>query len=163
MEWSVNIEALGPGPYDPEWASGILESAPLADRAAVIEVAPQIVGLTFDIQADSAEQAAVEALRIFRAALPGVEPREVRVQTIEEQERQLAESNVPELLGVAEVAEALQVSKQRVSELTSNPNFPAPIAHLRSGPIWQRSALARFLTSWPRKPGRPRKVGGAAA
>ncbi len=154
VSWSASIEAIGAGPYDVDWASDILEA--LKDHSPAMSVGPQAIGVTFDVIADDAEAAIQEALRVFRRALPDLEPVEVKVQTVEEQERQLAESNIPELLGVAEVAEALGVSKQRVSELASQESFPLPIARLRSGPIWQRSALARFMRAWNRRPGRRR-------
>jgi hypothetical protein len=61
-------------------------------------------------------------------------------------------------LGVSEVAEVLGVSRQRVSELRTSEAFPAPVAELRSGPVWRGSTLHRFVQNWARKPGRPRKV-----
>jgi len=60
-------------------------------------------------------------------------------------------------LGVREVARELCVSRQRVSELRGRPGFPAPIAELAAGPVWKASSLRRFLESWERKPGRPRR------
>jgi predicted DNA-binding transcriptional regulator AlpA len=64
-----------------------------------------------------------------------------------------AESNVPDLLGVSEVAAALGVSRQRVSELAESDDFPPPIARLKAGPIWQRSQISRFVGNWDRRPG----------
>jgi len=60
-------------------------------------------------------------------------------------------------LGVTEVARELGVSRQRVSELRVKPGFPAPVAELSAGPVWKASSLRRFLASWERKPGRPRR------
>jgi hypothetical protein len=154
MNWSVRVEAEGPGPYDADWAGDVLDLPILHGRGAAMTMARKNVSLTFDVVAEDAEAAAREGLRIFREALPTLEPVAVGVQTVEAQERQLAKSNVPELLGVAEIAEALGVSKQRVSELADQEGFPVPIARLRSGRVWQRSALARFMRSWTRSPGR---------
>ena len=60
--------------------------------------------------------------------------------------------------GVTEVAALLGVSRQRVAELRTKPGFPAPIAEISAGPIWEVSSLNRFLAEWERKPGRPRKA-----
>ncbi|HKA49116.1 MAG TPA: hypothetical protein VKK19_05940 [Candidatus Dormibacteraeota bacterium] len=114
--------------------------------------------MTFDVTAADAVAAAEEGVRVLAAIQPELEVVEVKAQRAIEQERQLRESNVPELLGVAELAQALGVSRQRVSELTGTDGFPAPLVRLRSGPVWQRSALGRFLAQWPRKSGRPRKA-----
>jgi hypothetical protein len=60
--------------------------------------------------------------------------------------------------GVSEVGALLGVSRQRVAELRGKPGFPAPIAEISAGPIWEVSSLNRFLESWERRPGRPRKA-----
>jgi len=42
-----------------------------------------------------------------------------------------------ELVGIAEIAELLGVSRQRVDQLSrTDPNFPQPLAELRAGRIW---------------------------
>ena len=81
------------------------------------------------------------------ASLEVTEDRYVDLQLATEPER---------YVGTAEVAEFLGVSKQRVSELRSAGRMPAPIAELRSGPVWAVSSLQRFVEGWDRRPGRPR-------
>jgi hypothetical protein len=71
-------------------------------------------------------------------------------------QRELAQQ--PETyLGVTEVARELGVSRQRLSELRTRRDFPAPVAELAAGPVWRASTLLRFIEDWERKPGRPRK------
>jgi hypothetical protein len=65
------------------------------------------------------------------------------------------------LAGVTEVAALLGVSRQRVAQLRERADFPAPIAELAAGPIWNRTSLTRFVEAWPRKPGRPSSRGAA--
>jgi len=60
-----------------------------------------------------------------------------------------------DLVGVAELSQLLHVTTQRASSLARSPGFPAPIAWLRSGPIWHRPTVARYLATWNRLPGRP--------
>lgn len=62
------------------------------------------------------------------------------------------------LMGATEVAEYLEVSRQRVLELRQKKEgFPRPVAELRSGPVWDRAAIDEFVAHWERKSGRPRK------
>jgi hypothetical protein len=133
----------------------------LEGHGPAVSVGPRDVGVRFTVRAPDAETASFQAMRTFRQVLPDLAVIAVDVQTVDEQERQLVESNVPELLGVSEVAEALGVSKQRVAELADSESFPAPIVRLRAGPIWERSAIARFLGQWDRRPGRPARGGRA--
>ena len=58
-------------------------------------------------------------------------------------------------VGLAEVAELLAVSKQRVFQLRGRPDFPRPMVELASGPVWTRDSLNHFLEGWERRPGRP--------
>ena len=43
---------------------------------------------------------------------------------------------VHHLMGPAEIAAHLQVSRQRVTQLMARPDFPAPAALLKQGKIW---------------------------
>jgi hypothetical protein len=83
------------------------------------------VAVRFTLAARDVEAASREALLTFRNVLPDLEPVAIDVQSVGEQERQLAASNVPSFSRVSEVAaissayavaEALGVSKLRVSE-----------------------------------------------
>jgi predicted DNA-binding transcriptional regulator AlpA len=61
--------------------------------------------------------------------------------------------NVDDILGTAEVAEVLEVSKQRVQSLRQMREFPDPVKVLASTPIWDRADIIKFLSVW-----RPWKV-----
>lgn len=50
-----------------------------------------------------------------------------------------------ELVGTAEVAELLGLTRQRVQQLTRDADFPAPIAKLSAGWIWRRSDVEQWL------------------
>jgi predicted DNA-binding transcriptional regulator AlpA len=52
-------------------------------------------------------------------------------------------------MGVAEIAELLQVSRQRVDQLTRRDDFPEA-AQLASGRVWRREDVER----WAKKAGR---------
>ncbi len=54
------------------------------------------------------------------------------------------------LVGTAEIADLLAVSRQRVHQLTSRKDFPAPVAVLASATIWEREAVEE----WARRTGR---------
>ncbi|MGH2758567.1 MAG: helix-turn-helix transcriptional regulator, partial [Actinomycetota bacterium] len=61
------------------------------------------------------------------------------------------------LLGTAEIAVMLGVSRQRVAQLIETyDDFPAPEAELSAGRIWARTAVETWIASHPeREPGRP--------
>ena len=63
---------------------------------------------------------------------------------------------LPELVSAPEVAEILGgITCQRVHQLQSALEFPAPLYRLRAGPVWDARAIHRFASVWVRKPGRP--------
>jgi hypothetical protein len=56
-----------------------------------------------------------------------------------------------DLVGVAEIAEMLGISRQRVDAIVrTHGDFPLPVAELTAGRIWQR----RDVEAWARKTGR---------
>ena len=76
--------------------------------------------------------------------------------TIEEFDRRAAERE--ELVGVAEIAAMLGISRQRVTTLSKRADFPAPRERLAAGPIWRKADLSTFAEGWQRKGGRPKKA-----
>lgn len=64
--------------------------------------------------------------------------------------------------GVTEVAEVLGVSRQRLLKLRERRDFPAPLADLAQGPVWDLDAVGMWDNSGLRRtsPGRPPSVEG---
>ena len=110
------------------------------------------------MQAPDAVEAVVRAREVFeRAAAAAGLPRWplARVEAQTEWELELARPSFPDLLGVAELAERLGVSRQRAWTVTGRPDFPEPVAQLKATPVWSAGSVRRFLEAWPRKAGRP--------
>ena len=163
-QWSVAIGvAAGKGQRRvPKLAerSGVLLDA-LADRGGVTTAGQdgRRYGARFWVGASGPVEAAEQALTVFRQAaadvgLPAWDVVEVEVLAEAELERQNALPSLPELVGVTEVAELLEVTRQRASTLARSASFPAPVVTLRSGPVWTRGSVDRFVQSWRRQPGR---------
>jgi hypothetical protein len=116
---------------------------------------------TVTIEVRNASEAAAIAVALVRSAsgqagMPWGDVAALEVLTEAEHERRLALPAVPPLVGAAEAADLLGVSRQRVHQLhTGNPRFPAPVVEVRRGPLWLRSSIEEFDQSWSRKPGRP--------
>jgi hypothetical protein len=162
--WSVSIQtthALDMSKAD-EIADELVDL--LRPHGGTASYDSQMLAARFDVRATDPEAALKKAHRILNAALRKAgytgEPSiiAVEVEAVEEMDRRLQESNIPSLVGIAEVAGTLGVSKQRASELSRQSSFPRPLATLAAGPVWERHAIARFLERWPRRrTGRPRK------
>jgi len=66
-------------------------------------------------------------------------------------------STFPDVVGSAEAAEVLQVTRQRLHTLRARNDFPRPVAELSGTAVWLRSSIETFAKSWRRQPGRPQK------
>ncbi len=55
------------------------------------------------------------------------------------------------LVGAAEIAEMLGVSRQRVDQVAGEPDFPEPEVVLAAGRVWKRSDVERWIAKHPRK------------
>jgi hypothetical protein len=62
-----------------------------------------------------------------------------------------------DLVGAAEVAELLGVSRQRDTAIVkTHADFPAAVAELKAGRIWRRDEVERWAQEWRSR--RPRHV-----
>ncbi len=161
MDWSVEIEAIMPAGEDREdLADRVIDL--LEGHGPAVSFVDGHVSVRFDVDqgripAESPYEAFVLAKAQFEHLLPDLVAVRVEVNRVEDLLAELERPNAPELVGVAEVAELLGVSKTRVHELSDKAAFPEPVARLAAGPVWSRPAVARFIESWNRRPGRPRR------
>ncbi len=64
----------------------------------------------------------------------------------------------PELAGLAEIAQMLQVTKRTAWNYTQRDDFPAPVERLASGPVWRRADVDAWAKAHlPLPPGRPKQ------
>lgn len=61
------------------------------------------------------------------------------------------------LVGAAEVADILGVTRQQVNRLSRREDFPEPVVVVKAGKIWKRRDIERWARNHPRHPGRPEK------
>lgn len=64
-----------------------------------------------------------------------------------------------DLVGVAEVCQMLELSKQRVDQLSRTSDWPTPVVTLRCGRVWYRYEIGKWLAAHSYRPvGRPPKA-----
>lgn len=146
------------GPFNEATAEAIAEGLP---GFSILQHDGDTNTLTvrFDVEAPTLRAATDEALRAVREVGAG-RPVAVDVKPLADRIRELEHPAAQELIGLAEIAEILGVSKQRAKELADTyPDFPAPIARPAMGPIYLRPSVVAFEQRWPRKrTGRPRRT-----
>lgn len=168
--WSVRVDADTGVDYDEGVDAHLRES--LAARRPAIgagylagRLLPGRISLQLSVVESTARQAVDTAVREVTAALRehGLRPHIVRVEALLEEELDQELSTAPpELMGVREIAAAVDppMSRQRADLLTKRDDFPEPIAELAAGKIWSGAAVRRWLATWERKSGRPRASSG---
>jgi len=146
----------------------------LKDASPAVDVEPGRLRLRYSVEASSASAAVDTALEIWEKAAcnsPGelseADLTVLEVASEEEAERRYESEAALELLGVAELAEVLQVSKPRARQVAQRPDFPPPVAILAATTVWDGAKVRRFLSSWPRgrntssELSKPRELSGA--
>jgi hypothetical protein len=152
MEWSVTVY----WDCEPEVTQDLLFDIAAIGGAVGGRPGEQRVDTTMTVAGPTAGAAVSRAAERIAGVAPG-RLACAEVMTTDEADRRLSEPAVPELVGIQEVAELLEVTKQRASSLRRLTSFPRPVAQLASGPIWLRSDLTTFERSWDRRPGRKRR------
>ncbi|HTG46467.1 MAG TPA: hypothetical protein VK646_02275 [Actinomycetota bacterium] len=147
--------------------------AELGARGAAVSAGGKhhALGATFGVDLDEPDpmdpggsfaEAARFGVELFQTACGKVGIRHGGIGSVQVFTGEMLERSVNEepetYLGVTELAKELHVSRQRIAELRRRPDFPAPLVELAAGPVWCLSTLRRFVETWDRKPGRPRKT-----
>ena len=159
-EWSFSAKARAKGAgIDAAHAEQLAETLP----ESAVSFADEWISATFTVEASTSRQAAIRGIQLFQdaidqARLPPAALVAHDVKTFVELEAELAEPNLPEMVGVAGVAEMLGVTKQRASQLANSDRFPRPVAELNSGRVWLRASIESFNRRWTRKPGRAQRL-----
>lgn len=115
-------------------------------------------GARFCISAPEADTAVDEGVQTLREAsasvgLPEAPVVDVEASTLAEVTRAHSDVEVPELIGVTELAELLGVGHHLVTLLVRAKGFPPPAAELNAGPVWTVAAVDRFLRRVRSDPG----------
>ena len=164
QDWDVELDFVGDRPIEPDvdLVDFLLEA--LEDADGVVGFDEGALSIACSVRARGYRDAVAKAERVVSKALASYSVpaslviRRLQVQSAAQTAHDALRPSLPEMMGVAEVASRLNVSKQRVDELRRAGRLPEPLIELRAGPIWPRPAIERFIEAWSRKPGRPRKV-----
>lgn len=115
---------------------------------------PTLYSLTVHVYEASMRQAIAVALRRVEDAT-GTKALGVEALPQHEVERRLQRPNVPQLVGNADIAEILGVSRQRAAQLADVAGFPPPVMTIKAGPLRVRDQVEDWARTWDRKAGRP--------
>ncbi len=129
---------------DPSMAAMDSWEDQLAEHEAVVARVPG-QGITVAVHADdtTVDDALAQA-RTCAAATIDAEPTGIEVITEEEHQNRAG----PDLMSAAEIADALQISRQRVNLRLIDQ--PGP-----DGAVWDARVIRQFAAEWARRPGLP--------
>lgn len=158
-KWVVRVDVDTRVPLDEEVLVALSQTAEARDGSVSNRADGPGYTVTVDVEADGLLAAANVGARFALTEL-GADLRaqvvDLRVTTPERFEAEALRPDFPPLASAADAAEILGVSRQRVHQLAaSNTRFPAPVARVRTGPLWAVPAIEHFASVWDRRPGRP--------
>ena len=160
--WRVRIEtAAPPGIADDEEGNAFAKVLhQLRDYAAQGDSSDTYWDLVLTIDACTAGEALDSAMALINDAArvagmpwwPVVDMRVVAANLKDEN----GEVDGPSVMGVQEVREMLNITKQRLSQLRRQGRFPEPMVELGATPVWLRTSIEHFVAGWDRRAGRRR-------
>ena len=160
-EWNVRVEVRRPEHLAAGEDSVATFLAQLADRGAAVARGPGVDTYSAQLSVDGLTpvHAVARGVEVVRraaavAGLPEWPIVQAQATAADELDRPFDMPNLPELVGISEIAATLGVSRQRAHALAHRDDFPEPVARLASGSVWTRPSITLFVESWKRKPGR---------
>lgn len=158
--WTAQLSYDAPG-LDLERRLAIVEAL---DANASYDEETGRLTLTFEVDGATLRQGADAALRqgghaVSAAALGLMPTRPTRIRVLPSEEfvAEIEHPGALDQVGVAEIAELLGVSRQRVNQLIATDAFPPPVSRLAAGPVFTTASIEAFKRRWEptRKSGRP--------
>ena len=169
--WSVHLELAAPSArarIDPSDERLDLLAELLARHDGVVSSSKRSLSLRCSVTNERYDGALGKGSEIIQKALVEAGLLDwpvVRVEAVRQDrlKAELYEPPVPEVLGVAEVAKLLGVTRQRLAVIRrEHEDFPRPFTELAATPLWYREAIEEWRKNWDRRPG-PRPIGLAVA
>jgi len=130
----------------------LVQAAQVArDKSGAIVVASsdgRLVDWSFRFEAtENPVELAGSALNIVEEALREVGVVDwtfARVAAVSEDEQRRESRRTSPAVGMAEAADLLGVTRQRIHQYIQQGRFPQPVAELRAGPVWARDDVLSF-------------------
>lgn len=159
--WVARVEWVTPDTYDEAALDLVMDH--LAGHDPAIAAGPEAgtYSATVTISASTLRRAIAAALELVAGAtgetLTGIE-----VLPADVHDARVLEPVVPDLVGYAEIAELLGVSRQRAAQLAAeHADFPAAVVATKAGPLRTRAGVETWARTWARKSGRPKASAGS--
>ena len=156
MKWTCTVEAVNDTYVDDVQDLSERLLARLAGHHGSVAFGDRRIVASFTVDARLVLQATEAARKAWNKALDDELAWSIVALSARRADQPDDLPGLPKLLGLAEVAKQLDVSKQRAAELARTHRlFPPPLVELASGPVWTAWQIGSFQRSWTRKPGRP--------
>lgn len=114
--------------------------------------------LVLHTEATTCKQATDNILRTARDTLQAAglraQPVGMHIQTRSDFDQGVIRPPLPALIGYAEIAKLLGVSRQRARIVAGRPGFPSIASHTSAGPLYVREQVEVFARSRARRTGR---------
>ena len=165
MEWNVRMETTAPEVIEEDQLA--IYGAGFDDLLAKLEpfgasggLGPKGWDLVVTVEAGDPYGAMEEGTTTIISAMSAVglpmwKINELRVVEAELDWAHNEEPTFPDVVGVAEVLQMLEISSSRLSQLRQAGRFPEPMLELKATPLCARSGIEGFM-QWRRDEGRPR-------
>lgn len=153
--WYIDVSFKTETPMDEEAGFDILDA--LAGFHASPAVGSHGGTIAFTVEAPDALNATTMVPNIMekvKSITGEIDIAAVDVLSEVEFTHRLNEPEIPDLVGLTEIAEMANVSRQRANAIVKQASFPAAVLVLAAGQFRTRAAVENWIENWSRKPGR---------
>lgn len=163
--WYADVEFLCRGAMPDDAEFDVLEV--MSAYNAVLSISRDRLrgAISLAIDAVGAHEAAISlgpALRPVEGIVGNLEITKMDIMDENSRDAEVGEATFPELVGYAEIADMAHISRQRARQIASRSDFPVPVVETAAGPLRVKAAVEKWLSSWDRTPGRPRRISSMA-
>lgn len=157
-DWQVTLDLKANDDIDEGTLFDLMEEYGRHGAAATLGPDPRCASLTMTITAETGVDALSNALNLLSTskALPETEVTGFEVTEWNDVERRNREPVFPKVVGYAEIARMVGVSRQRAYKFPEIDTFPKPVIETSQGPLYSEAAVAAWAANRETKAGRPK-------
>lgn len=155
LDWYITATFTTATPMNSEAGFDILDA--LAEHHPSAALAANSGSISLTITAPDAVQAAALIPEVLAKAHPitgALTLTSLEILSEAAFQASLEAPEIPDLVGLTEIAEMAGVSRQRANAIVKQDSFPAPVLTLAAGQFRTRAAVQNWVENWTRKPGR---------
>ncbi|KFI52312.1 hypothetical protein [Bifidobacterium biavatii] len=156
--WQVSVDIRTPMPINEDFAFDLMDRLGRYGASAALDADERGLSVVLSMDAEDTASALEKTVAAIRddGRLEGFDVVGVSIRSWDEAERETTSPTFPKVVGFAEIARIIGVTRQRAHAFPKIDSFPKPVIETAQGPLYSEAAVRTWAETRDARPGRPK-------